>query len=648
MARRSGPPAPVRAGAAAPETSGRISPGGRTFASVSTVALAAPKGEPVEERLRLSREAELILTPDALRLLQRGQSPRDFPLLPSALLQLRRARWGARLEIGAEVFRLSRRQTARAERLLAIARLRAQARATLPPRALPSIASDNLAQAALCAVLQPQEVAVVFGRLRGREARGLRRYLLLSDQRIACVGVRSSGTLRPAEPWTWTERASWTPQLPASLRWLATLEARSPRELCEACLATELQQLGPPPALTVALPGTQIPPPLIPRLAIAECRLDLYRSAPSERPSAPPSEVAEAWLQCARLQPLEPRWLLHLGDAHPDPALRRRAKRAHSLLCQSLATSVSDSDPPLRSPSPLSGEELQSLLHSEPAKATAQRVGEWIARQWTPELDTLRQFCERARDRDAPLLRAVDRAATLLGLGHVEVFISRGNHDVGIRALATKPPSLLVGGEHLANGSRYFLRPRELAFAVGAELAQGRLGNRRVGPRDLLRGSLSKSKLGLDLALSVIPVLSGLRLANKVGVMTAKLAVPEVLRTLEAARRVPQQFADGDRPRSELSVPNETLVGGGHALQWGADRAGLVLCEGLEAAVLAIMKTRNAYVRASVDLDDGGLLQALKRQSPGSRAAFADLEQRVALLISFYLSEQYARLVESA
>jgi len=73
--------------------------------------------------------------------------------------------------------------------------------------------------------------------------------------------------------------------------------------------------------------------------------------------------------------------------------------------------------------------------------------------------------------RNPALARAMTDATVILGLGGVEVFVSRGDKAVGLRAYEGDTSFLLIGGDHVSAGSDAFLDEGPLRFAVAAELA---------------------------------------------------------------------------------------------------------------------------------------------------------------------------------
>ncbi len=271
-----------------------------------------------------------------------------------------------------------------------------------------------------------------------------------------------------------------------------------------------------------------------------------------------------------------------------------------------------------------------------------------VAQVRTPDFATLKLYCERVVAADSPLLSVVDEAATLLGLGHVDVYISRGHDDVGVRAFRERNIILLLGGQHVESESRHYLTPTELRFCIASELGHIRFGHRRVSPQDVLRGALQKGKQGVDVALSVLPVLGGLRLTNRLGMVTAKLSLPQIHKAVRTARTLSQAVDSAMPPKQQahmdMSQANEDLLEAHRLAQLSADRAGLVCCGDLVAAVLSLLKGRTDYVRVASQVAELGLLRAIEQQESSNASAFADLRLRVGSLISFYVSDEYEQL----
>jgi hypothetical protein len=197
------------------------------------------------------------------------------------------------------------------------------------------------------------------------------------------------------------------------------------------------------------------------------------------------------------------------------------------------------------------------------------------------------------------------------------------------------------------------MTPSELAFALGAEVAHLRFGHSRVTSDEVWAGALEKGKQGLDLALGVLPLLRGLRVARQVHQVVQRVPMDALQRTLSGARKIRRgvakklgpRHADRPAPRSEmLSALNEEVVAAHRVMQLTADRAGLLLCGDPCAALRAIMLTRSDYQEELAVAEREGIDVVLARRTIDGKMVHQDLAVRVAALLSFYLSDDWVRL----
>jgi hypothetical protein len=300
----------------------------------------------------------------------------------------------------------------------------------------------------------------------------------------------------------------------------------------------------------------------------------------------------------------------------------------------------------------LSAQQLERVRHPLAAghERFLARVSALTAKTERPDFATLKLYCERVTESASEVSGVVDDAATLLGIGHVDVYVSRGHDDVGFRAFKDRETVLLIGGQHLDEKSRYHMDTAELMFAVASELAHLRFEHARVAPKDVARGMLDKGKQGVDIALSLLPVMAGLKLADRLGVITAKLSLPKVGQFAAAAKDL-QRMLDASSttaPRSDLSQANETLVEAHRFAQLSADRAGLIACGDLATAIRSMLLGRTDYARVSTRLGQLSVLDAMAQQHASNPRAFDDLKTRLGFLLAFYVEDEFADLRSAA
>lgn len=116
----------------------------------------------------------------------------------------------------------------------------------------------------------------------------------------------------------------------------------------------------------------------------------------------------------------------------------------------------------------------------------------------------MRKFCERLEEGANLQVVAAD-ASFVLGTPVPEIFISRGDQAVGLRAFESKPPFILVGSKHLDAESPMYLRPLEMRFGITAELAHLRYKHTRATAAEVREGALDKSLAALGFAVSLLP-----------------------------------------------------------------------------------------------------------------------------------------------
>jgi hypothetical protein len=347
------------------------------------------------------------------------------------------------------------------------------------------------------------------------------------------------------------------------------------------------------------------------------------------------------------LDPLNTEWL---HEAAQSKLLGARAQLALELLEGPITREPAEYDVPRSQLRPLEGERIESQLRhplTRGKNTVASKLADAIAIVPTPDEAVLKLYCERVTKSDSPVLDALDRAATVLGLGHFELYVSRGKDDVGAQAYAAQSKVMLVGGQHTDPGSRHYLEPLELSFAFAAELAHVRFGHSRVSGADVVRGLLSKGKQGAEIAFSLLPLISGINLGKRLGVVTAKLSLPRINKAITAARTIESAVNSAlppERLHADLGRPTEALLDAHRVEQLSADRAGLVCCGNLLSAFVAILKTRTDYVRVNATLRTNGALAAITQHAPSSTVAFDDLKLRLGSLIAFYLSDDYEEL----
>ncbi|MCB9778471.1 MAG: hypothetical protein H6742_07910 [Alphaproteobacteria bacterium] len=280
-------------------------------------------------------------------------------------------------------------------------------------------------------------------------------------------------------------------------------------------------------------------------------------------------------------------------------------------------------------------------------QSVTRRLAEALAKVDPPDAGALRDYCERLdRDRYPQASRALTDAALLLGMPAVPAFVSRGERRVGVRAHADPEPFLVIGHDHLADGDAR-MDPRELAFAVGSELAHLRFGHARATSGDVWAGLWDKGGTALSVTGALVPLLDvfavGGRLARagRVGATAAG--------ALGSLSGLTGRGGD-DEPSTVrgLATDEARLLAVHRTLQLSADRVGLLLAGDPGAAVRAMMLMHPRLHGELAVAERTGLAAALDRRGPDGQLLLPHLALRVAALLAFWIDPERLDLVRRA
>jgi hypothetical protein len=270
-----------------------------------------------------------------------------------------------------------------------------------------------------------------------------------------------------------------------------------------------------------------------------------------------------------------------------------------------------------------------------------------------PDQSVLQDYVERlSPDQQNAAGDALAQAARLFGVRKLGAYVSRGRKGIGLRSYEGPEPFVLVGGRHLEADSGFRMTPGELSFALASEVAHLRFGHSRVTSDEVWAGALEKGKQGLDLALGVLPLLRGLKVARQVHQAMQRVPMEAIQRVVNSAQKMRRGVQQKLGPRPEphgaraeaLSALNEDVVAAHRVMQLTADRAGLLSCADLCAALRAMMLMRGDYQEELAIAEREGIDVVLARRTADAKMVHQDLAVRVAALLSFYLSDDWVRL----
>jgi len=378
--------------------------------------------------------------------------------------------------------------------------------------------------------------------------------------------------------------------------------------------------------------------------------------------------------------------------------IAKRARAVKQLLSwQGLQTDKNGALPELARVSPFSNKDLDLLRHplTRKGKILGKLQGA-LAKTSTPDFNHMRQFCKKATAANEQLIiNIVGQSCLALGLRVVPAYLSHGEKSVGIRAFEADPNFILIGSKHTENDSGYFLSPLELTFAIGTELAHLKSKHSRVTSRAVIDGTFEKGKSAIETFAALLPFLKfipidkimsqrktyqvirsvvplsllkkiysvedGRQLMSKVGTDISPLleAGSDSIKKLKKGITVTtnqvesiihpnegeNRFIAADEDGSEdISPSNDKLVVAHRVMQLTADRAGLVFCGDIIAAVRSMFLSIRAYQPELYIAEKNDLVTCLKRCDEKGNYILQDLAIRIGSLISFFLSDDYQRL----
>jgi hypothetical protein len=402
-------------------------------------------------------------------------------------------------------------------------------------------------------------------------------------------------------------------------------------------------------------------------------------------------ENFETVFSLAVYKPFERSRIEQLENFEINQIAARAAAVKKLLSRQGLQAATSITLPKLSSVSPLSQKDLDLLRHplTRKGKILGKLQGA-LARTSTPDFNHLRQFCKKATAAGEPLIiDTVGQVCLTLGLRVVPAYLSHGEKSVGVRAFEGDPNFILIGSKHVEPDSEYFLAPLELTFAIATELTHLKFKHARVTSRAVIDGTLEKGKFAIETIAALLPFLKfipinkimskspsrvplnllkriygvedGRQLMSKVGADISPLltAGSDGIQKLKKGIRMTtdqdesnnhseeggSKFCTANEELSEdISPSNDKLVVAHRVMQLTADRAGIVFCGDISAAVRSMFLTSRTYQPELYLAQKNDVATCLKRCDDKGNYLLQDLAIRIGSLISFFLSDDYQQL----
>jgi hypothetical protein len=170
---------------------------------------------------------------------------------------------------------------------------------------------------------------------------------------------------------------------------------------------------------------------------------------------------------------------------------------------------------------------------------------------------------------------------------------------------------------------------------------------RSVVPMNLLKkiykvqdGRQLMSKVGTDISPLLIAGSDSIKKFKK-GVSATSEQVDSIV---QSKKRVQKSYTAEKDVSEDISPSNDKLVIAHRVMQLTADRAGLVFCGDLIAAVRSMFLTSRMYQPELYLAQNNDLVTCLKRCDEKGNYILQDLAIRIGSLISFFLSDDFRHL----
>ncbi len=382
-----------------------------------------------------------------------------------------------------------------------------------------------------------------------------------------------------------------------------------------------------------------------------------------------PSEGPDPALlrQLAMRQPLVPSRLEQLAKAAGE-TLRKRASACLYMLESGQDRERwafhEDNDPQSAVAAALKKEMLEEKIRHPASRsgATLNKIQGMIASKKIPDHSSLKSFAKRVTmDEHPELCSAILDAGVIFGVKFPEAFISFGEYNTGVRGYESSPPFILIGNEHLVPGSPREMVVDELKFLVGAEIANLKFEYNRITSADIWEGAFEKTISVMEL----VPVIGGYlgklsslgKFARQAQSVTGAVGNVQqyVSHAWGLASKAQDLYKKGDGNREKkddkdksTAVEEAKIIGAFREMRLTTDRAGLVLCGDVKAAVRAIFKSSPRFRDLLATAEKNGLDSFLSEKDENGELKYQNLAIRLAALFSFYLSEDYAQLRSAA
>ncbi|MAA80640.1 MAG: hypothetical protein CL916_15395 [Deltaproteobacteria bacterium] len=277
---------------------------------------------------------------------------------------------------------------------------------------------------------------------------------------------------------------------------------------------------------------------------------------------------------------------------------------------------------------------------------------EWVAKTDSLDFGILQKYCAQVSQENHPLLtESVRKICAMLDMPVPPIYVSWGEHNIGILSHESPSPFIIIGGEHLKKESPHSLSLGERTALLAMELTHIKYKSSRITSNEVWQGVLHKGGVVLEGAFTLLPMLKHLPTSwmQKVETYNTIRSVIPSLWFEQLYKRTPiSSVIPSKTEEVGLSIDPSTILLAYRALQLNADRMALIATGSLYHTIASFFIGFPTLLPFKESLKSKGIQQLYTSTLSASMLGIQEnITLRAASLISFYLSEEYQSIQTS-
>ena len=282
-------------------------------------------------------------------------------------------------------------------------------------------------------------------------------------------------------------------------------------------------------------------------------------------------------------------------------------------------------------------------------------IKSWLDKIQAEQFDSITNFGEKASEANYPaLLEAAKYCAKFFETETPDIYVFKGEKSIGILSYNAAKPFISVGFDHLDIDSERYLSPNELYFAIARQMANIKTGFTKLISDKLFRDFFNSGAMNVDKISNYIPTPSFLakysafydkyRFTSKTfceypQIDSFDCTDKQILVSLEKKLSIMHY---------KPSTPNDLKINEYAAVSrlmcHYADRIGLLFAGSISTAVNSLIKTETDFPEVIELVKAMSITDIANAKDTEGRLLHFDFALRIAAMISFYISDDYAAL----